>query len=64
MQAVLDANNFGHGTIYKNGAINFDTRAFSGNRNPDNTLVPGVPLSAAFTVKDASAFFNEFWLAI
>ena len=58
IQVVLQANNFGHGTVYQGTKVSV-IGAFSGNKNPDKTPIPGVPLSAVFTVNDAGPFFNE-----
>jgi len=59
MQLVLGANNFGHAVIYQYGAVDYADGAFSGQKNTDGTLV-GVPTTAAFTVNDNGAFFNQY----
>jgi hypothetical protein len=58
IQTVLSANNFGHGTVSVGNAVAYGIAAFSGNKNPDKTLVAGVPISAVFTVNDIGGFFN------
>src|SRR5579884_1613945 len=60
IQVLLGANNFGHGTIHQGNGIAYEIGAFSGNFNPDKTKIPGVPLSAVFTVNDAGSFFNQY----
>jgi hypothetical protein len=55
ISTIIGANSYGHGTFNDNG-----TAAFAGQKNQDGTLV-GVPVSWAFTVNDAGAFFNAKW---
>jgi len=59
IQTVLGENNFGHGTMSLDGVVNYSIAAFSGGRNPDLSLIPGLPLSAAFFVNDGGSFFNQ-----
>jgi hypothetical protein len=59
IQAVVANNNFGHGTVYEANSIS-NIAAFTGNKNADGSFVSGVPLSAAFTVNDVGAFFNQY----
>lgn len=60
-QSLISANAFGHGTINLGTGPYFKTGAFSGQKNPDGTLVPGLPASPApvFTVNDVGSFFNS-----
>jgi uncharacterized protein YjdB len=61
MQAVLTANNFGHGTVNLDGSVYYQNGAFSGLKNPDKTLVAGIQnTSVVFTVNDVGSFFNQY----
>jgi hypothetical protein len=61
IQAVLGANNFGHGTININGTTTYGIDAFSGSVQGQNrTPIPGIPANAVFTVNDVAGFFNEY----
>jgi hypothetical protein len=59
----LQVNAFGHGTIKTNGGkhVDYDTWAFKGILNPDNTPDSGIPtnLPIALTVNDVGGFFNS-----
>ena len=55
---MLQANNFGHGTVNKGNVVYYENDAFSGTKNPDKTPIPGIPGSAVFTVNDVGGFFN------
>jgi hypothetical protein len=60
IQTVIAANTFGTGTITQDGATVYKTAAFTGNKNPDGTVIPGLPLTPVFLVNNLGAFFNEF----
>ena len=59
IQTVRQLNHYGHGTVQNTAGANIEAiTAFSGSTNPDGTAVANVPVTAAFTVNDVSAFFT------
>jgi hypothetical protein len=60
IQNELAKNSFGHGTIKQDKSLVFEIAAFTGSRNADKTLIPGLPDPAPdFTVNDIGGFFNR-----
>ncbi|HTV60668.1 MAG TPA: kelch repeat-containing protein [Verrucomicrobiae bacterium] len=58
IQDLLQSVAYGHGTVNVGSNISYETWAFSGDVNPDHTLVNGLPTGIALTVNDAGGFFN------
>jgi hypothetical protein len=58
IQNYLTNTLFGHASVYQGSSLNYTIAAFTGNKNPDNTPVPGLPLTIATTFNDLGFFFN------